>query len=161
MVLTGVHHSYGFDNSRFVPKGDSEAFILTPENIVLKLCEACQSNMASIPPSAFSAKRIRETERNMKISNIDKRGPSSKVFNTNMIELTPLKYNSKLMNSIWGSYNRYSPHNVKKVNDALTFNVELQQSAANSSNKNEPMIILPAPKLDNFWALINISQSQI
>lgn len=43
------------------------------------------------------------------------------------MELTPLKYNSKLMNSIWGSYNRYSPHNVKKVNDAFTFNVELQQ----------------------------------
>ncbi|KPI96964.1 PREDICTED: uncharacterized protein LOC106126573 [Papilio xuthus] len=161
MVLTGVHHSYGFNNSRFVPKSDSEALILTLENIVLKLCEACQSNMASIPPSAFSAKRIRETERNMKISNIDKRGPSSKVFNTNMIELTPLKYNSKLMNSIWGSYNRYSPHNVKKVNDAVTFNVELQPSAANSSNKNEPMIILPAPKLENFWASINISQSQI
>ncbi|XP_013148120.1 PREDICTED: uncharacterized protein LOC106110766 [Papilio polytes] len=161
MVLSGVHHSYSFDNSRFVPKSDSEEFNLTLENIVPKLCEACQNNMASIPPSAFSAKRIRETERNMKISNIDKRGPSSKVFNTNLMELTPLKYNSKLMNSIWGSYNRYSPHNVKKVNDAFTFNVELQQSAANSSNKNEAMIILPAPKLDNFWASINISQSQI
>lgn len=34
------------------------------------------------------------------------------------MELSPLKYNSKLMNSIWGLYNRYSPHNVKKINDA-------------------------------------------
>lgn len=31
-------------------------------------------------------------------------------------ELTPLKYNSKLMNSIWGLYNRYSVHNFKKNN---------------------------------------------
>lgn len=27
-----------------------------------------------------------------------------------------LKYNSKLMNSIWGLYNRYSVHNFKKNN---------------------------------------------
>lgn len=33
-------------------------------------------------------------------------------------ELTPLKYNSKLMNSIWGLYNRYSVHNFKKNTDA-------------------------------------------
>lgn len=30
----------------------------------------------------------------------------------------PLKYNSKLMNSIWGLYNRYSVHNFKKNTDA-------------------------------------------
>lgn len=29
-------------------------------------------------------------------------------------EYLPVKYNDKLMNSIWGLYNRYSPHNVKK-----------------------------------------------
>jgi hypothetical protein len=27
----------------------------------------------------------------------------------------PAKYNSKLMNSIWGLYNRYSVHNFKKI----------------------------------------------
>lgn len=43
------------------------------------------------------------------------------------MELSPLKYNSKLMNSIWGLYNRYSPHNVKNVNDGLAVNGELQQ----------------------------------
>lgn len=31
------------------------------------------------------------------------------------MELTPLQYNSKLMNSIWGLYNRYSVHNFKKI----------------------------------------------
>lgn len=35
-------------------------------------------------------------------------------------DLAPLKYNSKLMNSIWGIYNRYSPHNIKKTNDDVS-----------------------------------------
>lgn len=30
-----------------------------------------------------------------------------------LIDLSPLKYNSKFMNAIWGHYNRYSPHNIK------------------------------------------------
>lgn len=50
----------------------------------------------------------------------------NKPFFITVIE-SPLKYNSKLMNSIWGFYNRYSPHNVKKINDAFVFNVELEQ----------------------------------
>lgn len=29
------------------------------------------------------------------------------------MEYSPVKYNEKLMNSIWGFYNRYSPHNIK------------------------------------------------
>lgn len=32
-------------------------------------------------------------------------------------EQPPAKYNSKLMNSIWGLYNRYSVHNLKKVTE--------------------------------------------
>lgn len=32
--------------------------------------------------------------------------------------LSPLQYNSKLMNSVWGMYNRYSVHNLKKNIDA-------------------------------------------
>nr|CAD7445906.1 unnamed protein product [Timema bartmani] len=32
-------------------------------------------------------------------------------------EHLPAKYNSKLMNSIWGLYNRYSVHNLKKITD--------------------------------------------
>jgi len=35
-------------------------------------------------------------------------------------EYSPNKYNDKLMNSIWGLYNRYSPHNVKKNEYAPT-----------------------------------------
>ncbi|CAH2043742.1 unnamed protein product, partial [Iphiclides podalirius] len=164
MVLTGLSHLNVVDSlssGHYGDKRNRTCNSLKSENILLNLCKACETNMASIPPSAFSAGRIREAERNMKISNIDKGNPSSKVFNINATELTPLKYNSKLMNSIWGFYNRYSPHNVKKVNDVFSFNAELQQSAVNSSTKNDPKIVLSKAKLDNMWATINVSQSQI
>ncbi|XP_047031647.1 uncharacterized protein LOC124638681 [Helicoverpa zea] len=132
---------------------------LTLETIFFNLCKACQiKSMASIPPSAFSASRIRDTQRDMKISNKTKGNESTKFFNTTFMEWSPLKYNSKLMNSIWGLYNRYSPHNVKKINDAHDSTAELQQSAASSNNKNEPMITLPSAKLDNVWAAINMSK---
>ncbi|XP_063386492.1 uncharacterized protein LOC134672483 [Cydia fagiglandana] len=130
-------------------------------SVFFNLCKACQVKaMASIPPSAFSAGRIRETQRDMKLSNVKSaKDPNAKIFNTNFMELSPLKYNSKLMMSIWGFYNRYSPHNVKNVNDGSVFKEELQQSAANSSNKTEPIITMPSAKLDNVWAAINVSQS--
>ncbi|XP_026321353.1 uncharacterized protein LOC113231305 [Hyposmocoma kahamanoa] len=136
---------------------------LTLGSIFFNLCEACQvQTMASIPPSAFSAGRIRETQRDMKVSNPSKgsRNDSGKFFNTSMIE-SPLKYNSKLMNSIWGFYNRYSPHNVKKINDAFTFNVELEQSATNSTtttDKKDTGTKLPTSKFDNMWAALNLPQ---
>ncbi|XP_052128648.1 uncharacterized protein LOC113201682 isoform X2 [Frankliniella occidentalis] len=38
-------------------------------------------------------------------------------------EHPPLKYNSKLMNSIWGLYNRYSVHNFKKNTDGEANNI--------------------------------------
>ncbi|XP_026726720.1 uncharacterized protein LOC113493096 isoform X1 [Trichoplusia ni] len=137
-----------------------EAFNKLTNQTIFFNCKACQNRrMASIPPSAFSAGRIRDTQRDMKVSNKTKGNESSKFFNTTFMELSPLKYNSKLMNSIWGLYNRYSPHNVKKINDAHTSGSELQQSAANSSNKNESMITLPSAKLDNVWAAMNVSQS--
>ncbi|CAB3234112.1 unnamed protein product [Arctia plantaginis] len=133
---------------------------VTLRKIFFNLCKGCQLEiMASIPPSAFSARRIRETQHNMKLSNTNKGNESKKFFAETFLELSPLKYNSKLMNSIWGLYNRYSPHNVKKVNDALIHTAELQQSAANSNTKTEPMISLPSTKLDNVWATINITPS--
>ncbi|CAH2092980.1 unnamed protein product [Euphydryas editha] len=145
------------DISRFMKIEVFKTYIL--EAIFIKVCKACGENMASIPPSAFSAGRIRETQHNMKISNIKKGVEPLKYFHTKLMELTPLKYNSKLMNSIWGFYNRYSPHNVKKINEAIPFNAELQQSAVNSPNKNETTITLPTANLDNVWASFNASQS--
>ncbi|XP_038222438.1 uncharacterized protein LOC119840021 [Zerene cesonia] len=149
-----------FSNGSIISSPKPEAFnTQSVKDFIFTVCKACEEKMAAIPPSAFSAARIRETQRDMKVSNIKKGVEPMKFFNTKLMELTPLKYNSKLMNSIWGFYNRYSPHNVKKINDAFTFNPELQQSAANSANKNEAKITLPPSKLDNVWATINVSQS--
>ncbi|XP_026756160.2 uncharacterized protein LOC113516024 [Galleria mellonella] len=167
MVLLGTINLFSAIGARKGSK-ESAALIkahdnLTLHNIFFNLCQACELKiMASIPPSAFSAGRIRDTQRNrgdMKLkTNVTK--SNEKYFNTTFKELSPLKYNSKLMNSIWGFYNRYSPHNVKKVNDAHAFNGELQPSAVSSGSKSEPMITLPSTKLDQVWATINASQSQ-
>ncbi|CAG9788754.1 unnamed protein product [Diatraea saccharalis] len=132
-------------------------------SILFNLCKACQiKTMAAIPPCTFTAGRVRErlSDRDKKIALFPKHSEYGKFFETKFAELTPLKYNSKLMNSIWGLYNRYSPHNVKKINEAsFVFNGDLQQSAVNSFNKAEPVINIPPAKLDNMWAAINVSQS--
>ncbi|RVE49798.1 hypothetical protein evm_005528 [Chilo suppressalis] len=132
-------------------------------NILFDLCKACQvETMAAIPPCTFTAGRVRESlhDRDKKVALFPKHSEYYKFFETKFAELTPLKYNSKLMNSIWGLYNRYSPHNVKKINEAtFVFNGDLQQSAVNSINKTEPVINIPQASLDNMWATINVSQS--
>lgn len=40
------------------------------------------------------------------------------IYFTEIVPLSPVKYNEKMMNSIWGLYNRNSPHNFKKNNAA-------------------------------------------
>ncbi|XP_004931766.1 uncharacterized protein LOC101735939 [Bombyx mori] len=134
---------------------------VTLSKLIFELCKACElKKMSCIPPSAFTAGRIRETQRenrDLKMPNVDMGKKPDKYFSFTNVEL-PVKYNSKFMNSIWGKYNRYSPHNVKKVNDAFVSSGDFQQLPVNSS-KNEPMITLPSPKLDNVWAAINVSQS--
>lgn len=130
------------------------------DEIFFNLCKGCvAAAMSCVPPSAFSAGRIREATRDMK-SPPGKSTTESpiKYFHTKFMELSPLKYNSKLMNSIWGFYNRYSPHNVKKVSEPGAPSGEMQPSAAISPNKSEPVLNLP-PHLDNMWASIKVSQS--
>ena len=64
------------------------------------------------------------------------------------MELTPLQYNSKLMNSIWGLYNRYSVHNFKKIIDA---NEGVLTAAWGVVFQNNP----PSTVLDNKVAVKN------
>ncbi|XP_050453278.1 uncharacterized protein LOC126852484 [Cataglyphis hispanica] len=88
-------------------------------------CIDCEK-MAAIPQSAFAVRKIRNTDRAVSMSVKGERGKNEEkkenIFNSRPHlegwELTPLKYNSKLMNSIWGLYNRYSVHNFKKNTDA-------------------------------------------
>lgn len=80
--------------------------------------------MAAIPYGAFaSCKAMRkDMDTDLKVSrSIAAYEP--KIPNRKVLEYTPVQYNSKMMNSIWGFYNRYSPHNIKKSCDAdLHFN---------------------------------------
>ncbi|XP_015434331.1 PREDICTED: uncharacterized protein LOC107190111 [Dufourea novaeangliae] len=100
--------------------------IITKKEIAELLFESCTAckKMAAIPQGAFAACKVRRNlERNTVITPIEEKEKSGKenMFNVRSPqqgrELTPLKYNSKLMNSIWGLYNRYSVHNFKKNTD--------------------------------------------
>lgn len=90
---------------------------------IFENCIDC-TRMSAIPQGAFAACKVRDNlERGVPLSHMN----NEEVTNENLRnprpmlqawELTPLKYNSKLMNSIWGLYNRYSVHNFKKNTDS-------------------------------------------
>uniref|UniRef100_A0A1B0GQF9 Uncharacterized protein n=2 Tax=Phlebotomus papatasi TaxID=29031 RepID=A0A1B0GQF9_PHLPP len=79
--------------------------------------------MPSLPQGAFAACKIGQkfsSEKDTSVMRIpplfgqDKQHYSN---NKKLMEYTPVKYNGKMMNSIWGLYNKYSPHNIKNVSD--------------------------------------------
>ncbi|CAH1112695.1 unnamed protein product [Psylliodes chrysocephalus] len=87
---------------------DLDAYFTFCQGIKLKTrkffedyCPFCNcgviSKMASVHQGAFAAKKMREREEKIKAS------------------LNPMQYNTKFMDSIWGQYNRYSVHNLKKI----------------------------------------------
>lgn len=77
------------------------------------------SNMPSLPQGAFAACKIREQQSKKSNEKEPKPKKTEKIFylNQSIMEYSPVKYNEKFMNAIWGHYNRYSPHNIKS-NDA-------------------------------------------
>ncbi|XP_023168757.1 uncharacterized protein LOC111598000 [Drosophila hydei] len=70
----------------------------------------------ALPQGAFATCKLREQfqDKDMIVSRLRAANISDKIDNNAQREYSPAKYNDKLMNSIWGLYNRYSPHNVKK-----------------------------------------------
>ncbi|CAD6227638.1 GSCOCG00001318001-RA-CDS [Cotesia congregata] len=111
-------------------------------------CTDCR-NMAAVPQGAFAVCKVQEfMERRalmQKPDNIEEENLGG-FFKNNLSEkqeLTPLKYNSKLMNSIWGLYNRYSVHNLKKNTDpegllAKTLGNVLFSSTSSSASAKIP-----------------------
>lgn len=75
--------------------------------------------MPSLPQGAFAACKLREQLNNKPDADGTDQASMPKLFyaNKKLTEYSPVKYNDKLMNAIWGHYNRYSPHNIKS-NDA-------------------------------------------
>lgn len=72
--------------------------------------------MSAIPQGVFLARKVRASLQRVPPTRGD--STTGRHRGTWRLELSPLKYNSKLMNSIWGLYNRYSVHNFKKNTDA-------------------------------------------
>lgn len=74
--------------------------------------------MPSLPQGAFAACKIRaQMDRNETLAKMStgEKQTENRVFpERKPTDWSPLKYNSKLMNAIWGHYNRYSPHNIKR-----------------------------------------------
>ncbi|XP_049540145.1 uncharacterized protein LOC125954141 [Anopheles darlingi] len=101
-------------------------------NLLFNVCEDC-GKMACLPQSAFAVHKIRQAgqhEKDLTVARLggDKQGP--RYLNKSTLDLTPVKYNGKLMNSIWGLYNRYSPHNFKKNNGSFGGFFGMQQPFA-------------------------------
>ncbi|XP_044253337.1 uncharacterized protein LOC123004241 [Tribolium madens] len=77
-------------------------------------------SMSVVPQGVFAARKIRQNERILKNYNHDSC-------------LTPTKYSSKYMNSVWGMYNRYSVHNLKKNMDFFACGGQKEQSVEKNS----------------------------
>ncbi|EFA08253.1 hypothetical protein TcasGA2_TC005881 [Tribolium castaneum] len=86
--------------------------------------------MSVVPQGVFAARKIRQNERNLKNYNHDS-------------YLTPTKYSSKYMNSIWGMYNRYSVHNLKKNMDFFAFGGQKEQSVEAHSTDLKTLLAKP------------------
>ncbi|XP_065367880.1 uncharacterized protein LOC135960504 [Calliphora vicina] len=118
-------------------------FCAIVKEVILDIFGDCQDckKMAALPQGAFVACKLREQyrDRDLIISRLkssgDKNEPKFFSGNKKLMEYSPVKYNEKLMNSIWGFYNRYSPHNIKSnelVSD-LAYNQQQQSAVANQA----------------------------
>lgn len=116
-------------------------------------CGEC-NKMACLPQSAFAVHKLRkaQNDKNLAVARLSTEKQDSPRYMNNTLDLTPVKYSDKLMNSIWGLYNRYSPHNFKKNNGSDQQYFGMQQpfavacaasEKANSEAKNCPNKQLP------------------
>lgn len=90
------------------------------EELLFENCFDCK--MSAIPQGAFATRNVRQNNKLILNSKTENKEEGKSFFYSKCVpegmELTPLQYNSKLMNSIWGLYNRYSKHNFKKIIEA-------------------------------------------
>lgn len=96
--------------------------------------------MASVPCTAFSAAKIHEAMKKEKQQQKQQQFMEEDIFpkenetlqpSKPFVDiLTPHNYNSKLMNSIWGLYNRYAPHAFQKNSEGSLAVSELSNPQA-------------------------------
>uniref|UniRef100_A0A336LUR1 CSON004848 protein n=1 Tax=Culicoides sonorensis TaxID=179676 RepID=A0A336LUR1_CULSO len=101
-------------------------------DVIFEVCKDC-FKMPSVPQGAFAVHKVKEKQKHVAVCKSDNCNDDNKGrfdLKHNFSKLGPVKYNEKMMNSIWGRYNRNSPHNFKKNNAADATMVGLQQPIA-------------------------------
>lgn len=127
--------------------------LLDLADLLFDQCGEC-SKMACLPQSAFAVHKLRkaQNDKDLAVARLSTDKQDAPRYMNNTLDLTPVKYSDKLMNSIWGLYNRYSPHNFKKNNGSDQQYFGMQQpfavacaasEKANSEAKNCPDKELP------------------
>ncbi|XP_058460827.1 uncharacterized protein LOC131436224 isoform X4 [Malaya genurostris] len=104
--------------------------------------------MPCLPQAAFAVHKLRKPkpESGLTVARCSmEKQDMPRFFNNQMMDLSPVKYSDKFMNSIWGLYNRYSPHNFKKNNGADEQYFSMQQPfavacAASEKNSSEASV---------------------
>ncbi|XP_063709545.1 uncharacterized protein LOC134838032 isoform X2 [Culicoides brevitarsis] len=88
--------------------------------------------MPSLPQGAFAVRKVKEMQQHVAVCKNESHDEKPGRFDLkqHFSKLSPVKYNEKMMNSIWGRYNRNSPHNFKKNNAADGTEGGLQQPNA-------------------------------
>ncbi|KAJ3645033.1 hypothetical protein Zmor_022723 [Zophobas morio] len=86
-------------------------------NVIFSCSFVYDVEMSVVPHGAFASHKVRQNEEKLKNQR-------------DACDLTPPKYSSKYMNSVWGMYNRYSVHNFKKNMDEQAFAFTAHQQDA-------------------------------
>lgn len=84
--------------------------------------------MSTVPQAAFAVRKYRENAEKQQRTN-NNNNIYADINDGGVLGKSPTKYSSKFMNSIWGMYNRYSVHNLKKIMDEM-INGQQQQKYA-------------------------------
>ncbi|XP_058460826.1 uncharacterized protein LOC131436224 isoform X3 [Malaya genurostris] len=127
-------------------------FVSVTKRIVLNVISGRRKNefdkMPCLPQAAFAVHKLRKPkpESGLTVARCSmEKQDMPRFFNNQMMDLSPVKYSDKFMNSIWGLYNRYSPHNFKKNNGADEQYFSMQQPfavacAASEKNSSEASV---------------------
>jgi len=119
--------------------------------VIFEKCHDCYRTMPSLPQAAFAVHKVKEWK-DSQVAMIkkpneekEKRSSTPRYDNNKPTQLSPVKYNEKLMNSIWGLYNRNSPHNFKKNNGADSQGGEGMQQLTVAKDLARYSILKPSP----------------
>ncbi|XP_062535551.1 uncharacterized protein LOC134204749 [Armigeres subalbatus] len=108
-------------------------------DLLFDQCGDC-NKMACLPQSAFAVHKLRkpQNEKDLAVARLSTDKQDAPRYTNGTLDLTPVKYSDKLMNSIWGLYNRYSPHNFKKNNGSSERYFCMHQPFAVACAASEP-----------------------